>query len=102
MFVAAEVAPFASAGGLGEVVGSLPKALADLGVEVSIFVPRYRSVPLTFPKIATLTLDFAGKAQEVSILQGFLLKSRVPVYFLDFPPYYDRPGIYGEGDPGLP
>jgi len=102
MFVAAEVAPFASVGGLGEVVGSLPKALADLGVEVSIFVPRYRSVPPTFPKIATLTLDFAGKSQEVGILQGFLPKSRVPVYFLDFPPYYDRPGIYGEGDHDYP
>jgi len=102
MFVAAEVAPFASAGGLGEVVGSLPKALADLGVAVSIFVPRYRSVPPTFPKIATLNLDFAGKAQQVDILQGFLPKSRVPVYFLDFPHYYDRPGIYGEGDRDYP
>jgi len=102
MFVAVEAAPFASVGGLGEVVGSLPKALANLGVEMSIFMPRYRFIPPTFPKIATLSVDFAGKSQEIRVLQGFLPKSRVPVYFLDFPPYYDRPEIYGEGDQPYP
>ncbi len=101
-FVAAEVAPFASAGGLGEVIGSLPKALANLGVEVAVFVPRYRQVPSDLPRIASFPVDFAGVPNEVNILQGFLPKSHVPVYFLDFPPYYDRPGIYGEGDQDYP
>ncbi len=100
--MAAEVAPFASAGGLGEVIGSLPKALANLGVEAVIFSPRYRQVPSGLPRIASFSVDFAGAPNEVNILQGFLPKSRVPVYFLDFPPYYDRPGIYGEGDRDYP
>lgn len=100
--MAAEVAPFASAGGLGEVIGSLPKALAHLGVELAVFAPRYRQVPSDLPRIASFPVDFAGTPKEVQVLEGFLPKSRVPVYFLDFPPYYDRPGIYGEGDQDYP
>ncbi len=102
MFVAAEVAPFATAGGLGEVVGSLPKALAELGVEVAVLAPRYARVPPTFPQVAAFPVEFAGEPQEVRLLQSFLPRSHVPVYFLDFPPYYDRPGIYGEGDRDYP
>ena len=43
-FAAAEVAPYATTGGLGEVAGALPKALGALGHKVSVFVPRYGSI----------------------------------------------------------
>lgn len=102
MFVAAEVAPFATAGGLGEVVGSLPKALAELGVEVAVFAPRYARVSPDLPTVTAFSLEFAGGTKEVRLLRSFLPKSHVPVYFLDFPPYYERPGIYGEGDRDYP
>ncbi len=95
-FVAAEVAPFAKAGGLADVVGSLPKALFRLGVEVAIFIPRYGSIPGTLEKIASFSLDFGGEKSEVAVFRAFLPKSEVPVFFLDFPPYFGRPGIYGE------
>lgn len=102
VFVAAEVAPFAKAGGLGDVVGSLPKALSQLGINIAIFVPRYRDVPPSLPKICSLKIEHEGELKEVQVLQGFLPRSQVPVYFVDFPPYYERAGIYGEGDRDYP
>ncbi|HEU5394171.1 MAG TPA: glycogen/starch synthase, partial [Candidatus Methylomirabilis sp.] len=44
LLVSSEVAPFAKTGGLADVAGALPRALADLGVEVTVALPRYRAI----------------------------------------------------------
>ena len=43
-FVASEMAPFVKTGGLADVIGALPKALAALGHRVTVFLPRYGSI----------------------------------------------------------
>ncbi|HUQ17691.1 MAG TPA: glycogen/starch synthase, partial [Candidatus Saccharimonadales bacterium] len=45
-FAAAEVAPYVKVGGLADVAGSLPQALAALGHEVTVYLPRHRSIEL--------------------------------------------------------
>jgi len=101
-FVAAEVAPFAKAGGLADVVASLPKTLAKLGLETAIFVPRYGSTQGGMAKVVSCSVDFGGERNEVVVFRALLPKSNVPVFFLDFPPYFGRPGIYGEGGEDYP
>ena len=44
LMASAEVAPFARVGGLSDVVGALSKAAAELGHEVSVFLPKYGSI----------------------------------------------------------
>ena len=44
-FVASEGVPFSKTGGLADVVGALPKALAALGYELEVILPRYRQTP---------------------------------------------------------
>ena len=43
-FIAAEVAPFVKVGGLGDVIGSLPKALRELGIDARVVLPLYSSI----------------------------------------------------------
>ncbi|NCS89282.1 MAG: hypothetical protein GW789_11155, partial [Ignavibacteria bacterium] len=40
-FAASEAYPFAKTGGLGDVIGALPKALKELGEDVKVFLPKY-------------------------------------------------------------
>ena len=44
LLVASESAPFIKSGGLGDVVGSLPKALRVKGVDVRVVIPRHRAI----------------------------------------------------------
>ena len=85
LFVASEVDPFAKTGGLADVAAALPKALAQLGHDVRIIMPRYRAVD---PK------KFSLKPITPSVWQGALPKSAVPVYFIEQPSLFDRDGLY--------
>ncbi len=97
--VASEAAPFAKTGGLADVLGSLPVALARLGAAVAVVIPRYRSVPpastVSSFRIRVGPHAFPAAIQEV-VRQG------VRYFFVDCPALYDREGIYGEADGDYP
>ena len=44
LIIGSEAVPFAKTGGLGDVLGALPPALARLGWDVTLALPRYRGV----------------------------------------------------------
>lgn len=102
LFVAAELAPVAKVGGLGDVAAALPAALARLGADVRIAVPRYRNVPQPLRPLGAFPVPIGNENRICTVFQGSLPGSSVPVYFLGHDPYFDRPGIYGEGGVGYP
>ncbi len=103
VFCSAEVAPFAKVGGLGDVVGSLPKALAEQGVQASVMMPRYGMIEpeaFGFDKIKTrFNVWFEGKEELVSIWKGTLPGSdTVTVYLLEHEFWFaDNPAVYPIG-----
>ncbi len=95
LMVAPEAAPFAKTGGLADVVGSLPAALHRLGHEVAVLLPRYPSVDLKAARRVHdwLPVWLQPRRFDASV---YLVERETPFYFLDCPPLFDRPGLYGE------
>ncbi len=93
--VTAEASPFAKTGGLADVLGALPKALANLGEEVAVVLPRYSVVDIpTAERIYdSMPLRIGPHSYTVAIDQ--VTAGGVRYLFVDCPPLYARPEIYG-------
>lgn len=96
IFAASECVPFSKTGGLADVVGALPKALAALGHNVAVYLPKYRQTRLTEGKILlrSVTIPFDDRYRFCSVLDGGK-HSGVQFYFIDYPPFFDREALYG-------
>ncbi len=109
LFATAEVAPIAKTGGLGDVCGSLPKALAALGHEVVVFMPYYRQAREWFeenavaPEVAVPTTQviWANWSAESTVLKTTLPGSDVPLYLIANDAFFDRRQIYATRDDGF-
>ncbi|MBI3854644.1 MAG: glycogen/starch synthase [Planctomycetes bacterium] len=97
-FITSEAVPFSKTGGLGDVAGVLPQALARLGVDVSVYSPLYSSVrkhPLEeLPNLITVPIG-QGRAW------GAVRKSG-RFFFLEHDQFYGRPNLYGNGQGDYP
>jgi starch synthase len=106
LFLSAEVVPFAKTGGLGDVGGSLPKALRALGHDVRVVMPAYRSIETDYyagrgglvAHPAGLLVPMRGAGRPAGLLEGRLPGSDVPIYFIAERSLYDHPELYGYGD----
>ncbi len=103
LILAAEIVPFAKVGGLADVVGALPKSLAELGHDVRLAMPRYGQVDPERFKLNTVldavTVNMTNFHVQVSVRQG-AIGDAVPVYMIDAPRYFERENIYGYTDDG--
>jgi starch synthase len=95
-FAASECVPFSKTGGLADVVGALPRALAALGHQVSVYLPLYRQTKLNDPHtvVRSVTVPFDDKYRFCSLVTDGT-KAGVKYYFVDYPPYFDRDALYG-------
>jgi starch synthase len=95
-FAASECVPFSKTGGLADVVGALPRALAALGHQVSVYLPRYRQTKLSDPQtvVRSITIPFDDKYRFCSVVTAGT-STGVRFYFVEYPPYFDREALYG-------
>lgn len=97
--VASEATPYAKTGGLADVVGALPKELAELGYRVRVFVPLYRSIessgfPLEPVKVNPV-VRIAGRSEVASLECHVDRRTGCEFWFVRNPHYFGRRGLYG-------
>ena len=102
LYAASEAVPFCKTGGLADVAGSLPPALAAQGAEVAVVLPLYQKVREKFgDQLYFECYDYVDLAWRHSYCGLFSLeRDGVTWYFLDNEQYFNRPELYGYMDDG--
>jgi starch synthase len=99
LMIASEAAPFAKTGGLADVLGALPRAVASLGHDVDLVMPRYRGITAGAPA-GPVTVRLGGQVAEAQI--RIADAGRVRTVFVDYAPYFDRDYLYGAAGQDYP
>jgi starch synthase len=99
LFITSECTPLAQTGGLGDMVAGLSKALKKRGHDARIVMPLYSSIDrvkhnITFSRSCCVHFGL-GEEIWVGIFEG-KLDGEVPIWFIDYARYYDRPYIYND------
>ena len=96
VFAASECVPFSKTGGLADVVGALPHALASLGHHVTVYLPKYKQTRISESHVAlrSITVPFDDQYRFCSVIDGGK-RSGVQFYFIDYPQFFDRDSLYG-------
>jgi len=104
LIVGSEAAPYARTGGLGDVLGALPAALARHGHDVRVFLPHYART--TYGPARFVPLDWSVEARVNGTFRsasvGFIKnrKSNVEYYFVGNDTYFERDSLYTDPDTG--
>jgi starch synthase len=97
LFVAAEAAPLAKVGGMGDVVGALPKVLRRMGHDVRIFMPYYGFMPDKVDIPEEPVWQGTAMFNDFKVYETTLPESDVPVYLFGHPAFDPRK-VYGGDD----
>lgn len=110
LIAASEVVGFAKTGGLADVAGSLPRALAARGHQVAVVMPYYRAVRLGKHPIErtnhVIPVPVGLRTLACRLYRSKLPGTEVPIFFIDQPEYFDRDnpaagkGLYQQNMPG--
>ena len=98
-FVSAEASPFAKLGEMADVAYALPKHLSSLGLNVLLFMPKYRRPEIdSLPKelvCSNLLVPLGDRKIKAQVFRGE--QGKYDIYFIDNPKYFWRDHIYGTG-----
>ncbi|MGB5741587.1 MAG: glycogen synthase GlgA [Sedimenticolaceae bacterium] len=92
LFAASELFPLIKTGGLADVAHSLPNALAALDVDMRLVLPAYRQVLSGISGLRVLGWIKTSTGREVRILEGSHHELVMPIWLVDVPELFDRPG----------
>lgn len=102
LFISTEAAPFAKSGGLGDVIGALPKELKAQGVEARVMLPLYKSIHDKYINEMTYLTNYevalSWRRQYCGLFQ--MEYGGITFYFIDNEQYFHRDGYYGYYDDG--
>lgn len=98
LFVAAEAAPLAKVGGMGDVVGALPKVLRAMGHDVRIFMPYYGFMPDKAEVPKEPVWQGSAMFQTFEVFETTLPDSDVPLYLFSHPAFAGRRIYSGEDE----
>ncbi len=108
LFVSSEASPFAKAGGLGDVMHSLPFSLKKLGKDVRMMIPKYGAIDKKYKlkmelKGLKVPTDQPGNNPYlICNVKKFSNKEIVPTYFLENMEYFEkRANVYGYSDDAI-
>jgi starch synthase len=94
--LSSEVVPFAKTGGLADVAGALPKALALRDVDARVILPLYQQIDrslLNGPMIEDVPVQWRGQVRPTRVYQSDA--AGAPAYLIDAPEFFSKPSIYG-------
>jgi starch synthase len=90
LFVTSEAHPLIKTGGLADVCGSLPKALAELSQDIKLIIPNYQALKIT--ENVSFLCSIRVDNRNINILETRMPDSHVTVWLVDYPAYYNYPG----------
>ena len=102
LFAAAEGLPFVKVGGLGDVIGGLPKELGKKGIDARVILPLYSVIPQNLREKMTYITNISVKNSWRSNYCGIFkaVSDGVTYYFIDNEQYFKREKVYGAYDDG--
>lgn len=98
LFVAAEAAPLAKVGGMGDVVGALPKFLRKMGHDVRVFMPYYGFLPDKIDIPSEPVWSGNAMYQKFAVYETLFPNTDVPLYLLGHPSFTPRRVYYGDDE----
>lgn len=100
LFIASEGSPFIKTGGLGDVVGSLPKALKRQKINTAVILPNYQTIPEKYKKrmvlVKEIIIPLSWRNQYCGIKKT--VYNKITYYFIDNEYYFKRNETYGHSD----
>ncbi|MBI3493912.1 MAG: glycogen synthase, partial [Acidobacteria bacterium] len=100
LMIGSEAQPFAKTGGLADVLGALPSALARVGWDSTLVLPKYRGISAG-TLMETLPISVGGWTRDVGFFDAPLAHGARAI-LVDCPELYGREALYGEGRTDYP